>query len=972
MNAVPAALISVLLASGGVGFGQQAETAAQPPDQATFSTMRDLAGGVKSKRRIRFEGAVETMSGQGCYDPADIEWQGLVGMTAEGAAVYRLRSPSLMRIIDRDTGRSRYGLRLPSSRLGLVQDGDDSSRAMGRVTSGVTVVDGATEEPVRGARVLLLADQGRPEPLLCLLDTDSEGTAVLPQAQWVFGTVVAAEGFVGGVVTPDPSGPVRLARSRTISGRVQGAEPWAIYDAQGVELLGGYGLVAAIPHKEPDGENEDIVAAALVDPDGGFVLHGIPPSTSRLLLAMFRADDLIAMSLHASSGSPASVPVDDASVTFISADPDARVELRFLRLPDGSEVQDYALGRMARPQLRQEESSYSRRRLPSGWYDIRAYDRTLAEFFLEPDEELDLGVLGTTEEFTLEVRGLDGRPGDVWWSKELCFDNEVGSESTRTAVGPQQLATLRIPEGCKAIWGQVSAPGMIADHFDWSRGDPLAAVVTLRPGFPIRGTVWGPSGRPLENARVSAFDEFELSRSRDGRYPKPAATSIVDEVGRFELTVEHRSAFFVRAVHSGYFAPPHRVDLSSGPAPALAITARRGAAVTGVVRSPSGRPVEGATVHWCYLGREPVVSPSTYAAVHGCKKQRPAWRDRAELALWNLESGQMIRTDAAGAFRAERKNVRSAAFFTALPPGEIEFTVRPWAGRAESSIHTLKPGDNEIEITLRNGHRIEGQVLGLPEGSPAAEVHLTAGREPDVWTRWSTKTAEAEQGAFLFENLSSGSKPYHLYATAPGYKSLESHVVLQAGDDGRAVVLKLVPNSSEIEGAIYPLELGSEPRLTAISRTAEQRTVAIGTGGSFAFTNLPVGEWRLILNHGVPSGREEITVRRGIALVREDALEHIDIDLGSLPTIHFVGQQPGGMLRIHSDSELDYVFGPVASVPVGETGRATIHAPAPGTYRVSYVTRPGPNQGTLSFSLYRQWLEGTQTFHVEDFEPDDF
>ncbi|MCY3971440.1 MAG: carboxypeptidase-like regulatory domain-containing protein [Acidobacteria bacterium] len=971
MKAVPAALIGILLASVGVGRAQDLENAEQPTDQLVFTMTRDVAGGVTSKRRIRFEGAVESASLQGCYDPANIEWQGLaLGFTAERAVVYRVRSSGLVRIIDRDTGRSRYGLRLPSSRLGLVQDGDGGSRAMSRVTSSVAVIDGTTEKPVPGARVLLLADQGRAEPLVCLLDTDSDGAAVLPLAQRVFATVVAAEDFVGGAVAPDRSGTVRLTRSRTINGRVEGGKPWGLYDLQRVKLWDGRNLVAAIPHREPDGENEDIVAAALVGPDGEFSLHGVHPSTSRVLLGVFRADSLIATSPHVLSGSPAIVHAGDASVAFTSPDPDTRAALRLLRLADGSRVQDYALGRMARPQLRQEESRYSRRGLPSGWYDIRAYDHTLAEFFLEPDEDLDLGLLGAVEEFTLEVRGLDGRTGVVWWSKELCFDDERGG-GIRTAFGPQQLVTLWIPEGCKHIWGQVQAPGMVADHFNWDRGDPLEAVVTLRPGFTIAGTVWAPNGRPLEKARVSAFDEYELSRSRNGRYPRPAASNVVDEAGRFELTVDHRSAFFVRAVHSGYFAPPHRVDLSADPAPDLIIEARPGADVAGVVRSPSGRPVEGATVHWCYVGHEPIVLPSTYAGIELCQKQRPASRDRAELALWHLEGAQTIRTDAAGAFRAERKNVLSAALFTALPPGEIEFTVRPWAGHAETSIHKLEPGDNEIEITVRKGNSIEGQVLGLPEGSPTAEVHLATGAGPDVWTRWSTKTAQAVGGAFLFENLEAGTRPYHLYATAPGYQSLESQVVLRAGDGARAVTLKLVPNSSVIEGSIDLFELGSDPRLTAISRTAEERTAAIDAGGTFAFTDLPVGEWRLVLTHGVPSRHEQITLRRGIALANEGDRERLDIDLGSLPTLHFVGRERG-VLRIHGLGEHDWVFGPMATVSVDETGQATIHAPFPGSYRVSYQTRPGPDGSSRSYALYNQRLEGTQTFHLEDFESDDY
>ena len=117
-----------------------------------------------------------------------------------------------------------------------------------------------------------------------------------------------------------------------------------------------------------------------------------------------------------------------------------------------------------------------------------------------------------------------------------------------------------------------------------------------------------------------------------------------------------------------------------------------------------------------------------------------------------------------------------------------------------------------------------------------------------------------------------------------------------------------------------------------------------------------------VLVLAAPSGREEITVRRRIALAHEDARERIDIDLGSLPTLHFVGNQPGGVLRIHS---IDYVS--VATVPVGEDGRAMIHVPAPGEYRVHYVTRPDPDGNAESYLLYQQRLEGTQTFHIGDF-----
>lgn len=951
MKAVPAALIGSLLSSVALGLAQEAGTDAQPAAKIVYSMIRDVAGSLPS-RRIRLEGAVDSANLRGCHDPANIEWGRLFGFTAERAVLYRLGSPDLVRILDLNAGSSRYGLRLPSSRLGLVQGKDDGAR----VTSSVTVIDGASERPVSGAQVLFLADHGGFEPLLCLLDTDSDGTAVLPLARRVFGTVVAAKGFVGGVVTPDRSGIVRLRRSKTLSGRVEDDRP-----------LSGHDQVVAVPQGKPGARDEEIIAAATIGPGGAFELDGIPASTSRLLLAVLRMDFLIAAGVYRPSDSSTVIPVDDASVAFTSPDPEAQVELRLLELTDGTKAANYALGRIAQPRIRREGSRFSRKRLPAGRYQIRAYDRTLAEFSLARNENLDLGVLGDGEKFTLEVRGLDGRSGQVYWSRDLCFDDEVDGRTASATSGPLEPVLLWIPKGCKRIWGEVRAPGMVAAHFDWSRGQPLEAVVTLRPGFTITGTVLTPGRLPLRNARVDAFHESGLVMSREERLPDVEATAIADEDGRFDLTVAHPGSFFVRAVYANYFAPVHHVDVASGSTHDLEFEMKPGAAVTGVVRSPSGRPVAKATVRWCYRGREQIVVPASFAGVEGCRKQKPAWRDRAGTALWNLEGAQIIETDGGGMFRAHQGNVLTAALFTALPPGEVEFAVRPWGGYAESSIHTLEPGDNEIEITLRNGNRIEGEVLGLPEGSPTAEVHLAMGAEPDVWTRWATKTAEAVRGAFLFENIGVGPKHLHLYATAPGYRSLESRVVLQAGDGARAVTLKLVPNSSVIEGSIDPFELGSEPRLTAISRTAEERIAAIDAGGAFAFTDLPVGEWRLVLNHGAPSRHEQLTLRRRIALEHEGDRARLDIDLGSLPTLHFVGGEPGA-LTIHGLSEQDWVFGPVAAVAVDETGQATIHAPAPGNYRVSYQTRPGTDGTTRSYGLQDQWLEGSQTFHLDDFK----
>ena len=308
-----------------------------------------------------------------------------------------------------------------------------------------------------------------------------------------------------------------------------------------------------------------------------------------------------------------------------------------------------------------------------------------------------------------------------------------------------------------------------------------------------------------------------------------------------------------------------------------------------------------------------------------------------------------------------------AALFTALPPGEIEFSVRPWAGPAETSVHKLEPGDNEIEITLRNGNRIEGEVSGVPEGSGAVEVHMATGTEPDVWTRWAPKKANAVDGAFLFENLPGGPRPFHLYASAPGYRSPESRIVLQPGEGTRTVALELVPDSSTIEGSIDPFELGAEPRMTATSRTADLQTLAIDAGGAFAFTDLPVGEWRLVLNHGVPGGREEITLFRRIALAGEGDRVHLEIDLGWLPTLHFVGSG-AGTLELHGPSNGDYAFVPLATVSVDETGQATIHAPGPGIYTVSYRTRPGFDGTVESYVLRDQWLESARTFYLGDLE----
>lgn len=64
------------------------------------------------------------------------------------------------------------------------------------------------------------------------------------------------------------------------------------------------------------------------------------------------------------------------------------------------------------------------------------------------------------------------------------------------------------------------------------------------------------------------------------------------------------------------------------------------------------------------------------------------------------------------------------------------------------------------------------------------------------------------------------------------------------------------------------------------------------------------------------------------------------------------------------------IEGEVLGLPDGS--QATIHAPAPGEYRVSYQTRPDPDGIIQSYGMYNQRLEGIQTFHLGDFESEGY
>ncbi len=751
----------------------------------------------------------------------------------------------------------------------------------------LTIYDAGSGLPLAGADVLLRAGEGR----LCRYRTDDEGVADLPETVSSAGAIVAADGFIGGLVPLSAAGSVRLPPARSIAVHLATSSAGDFADL----------AVLAFPEQWESVPNSVPLGIAAAGGVGVVQIRGIPAWRGRVLVAAFsdgvpvgmsalRADIGDAVSIHVGSGAvTAELPADDAFTVIDTV----RVE----RLHEGTELADFAFGDLTQRldfRLQPTGSGLSRDDLLAyAWYSVVGADDS-PHFYLDAGELKHLGDLEAPSLLTVEVDGPELAPG---WATYYCWNREFEStRQGRTLIAGSGTSTLWLPGHCHSVDGEVTIPDWPMVSFRWAHPQDRRIPIRMRRAGAIRGSVYGPEGSRLADVALSAHWQYpqELLEADDEAEVEPliekypifldqeqikdgpwthvyqGASARTGADGSFVLYVPFNGEYFVEATHDGYYAPTVAVALDSGP---VEIEMQEAASLMGVVRNKRGQPVE-AGLRWNQVGQDTENEPS-------------AWTD----------------TNADGLFR-----------FSALPPGRTEVTVSVLGGEPERVEYDLEPGLNEVAIRLENPLvRIEGVVVGPSDGI-VDEVERVEVRPPYYCPVGGPSAEVAGDGTFFFENMSPG--VVRLFADTESHASRTVELVIEPTDTVRQVMLELFEKSGRIAGRIEsPVSLDGA-YVTASTGLSYASPAPISAEGEFHLSDLPPGTWLLEISHWGPEhGQDTYADVATVDIAHEGSFRYVEVDLTTLPTLTFVGGPPGERVNGAGSVKLDASGGGVLRVP---------------------------------------------------------
>lgn len=372
-----------------------------------------------------------------------------------------------------------------------------------------------------------------------------------------------------------------------------------------------------------------------------------------------------------------------------------------------------------------------------------------------------------------------------------------------------------------------SAPGWARGHVELTTadGEDATVVVRLSRGAALEFTVTdAATGAPIEKSWIDL--DARLTGGGDGVMTGPD--------GRATAWMEPSRSFVVNAEHDGYIdaTVAARTGRVGDPPAAVAIRLLRAATLRGVVRDPSGAPVEGATV----VLTEECDDPETGDAYHpesgtgkdggytvddlvpgraySCRADResfarseavrvvidPARRD----ATCNLVLRSLVRVtvtiSAADHQPVGSAMIRVGAFVWNGDPSSNRFPSEPGpltvVVRAEGfapawrTVDVRGPEVVEVPVGLDRGATIRGVVVdtdGKPvEGALVAASPLDASSCPEG-TGDTESSVSAEDGAFAVELLRP--VPYDLEAGHPDFETARQRVVAPS-DDVRIVLTR--------------------------------------------------------------------------------------------------------------------------------------------------------------------------------------
>jgi protocatechuate 3,4-dioxygenase beta subunit len=339
----------------------------------------------------------------------------------------------------------------------------------------------------------------------------------------------------------------------------------------------------------------------------------------------------------------------------------------------------------------------------------------------------------------------------------------------------QAARTRSNPDGSYALEGMLPGEYRITVNeegygFATARARVLAADVAnldlvLPRAAKVSGRVLSPDGRPVEGATVQAT--FEVTMPGGGMMSTGEGTSSGPD-GSFQLKRTPPSMLRVTARHEDYGGTTVGPEtVKAGETKTLTLTLKKGATITGTVKTDEGRPA--ADVRVTALLRGPGMSSDGGQDVTG-----PDGRYR----LSGLPAGRIT----VAAFRAGR-------------PG--------WGPRDTPDQKSVQLGETEekvVDLVVGPpGMAIQGTVLSA-DGKPVPGATVVAALEMDGRAfRGNARDTRAYtnlDGGFAIENLNK--TPYTLWASHPEHADVESKGVM----GGSKNVKLQFPRDTSVSGVV--------------------------------------------------------------------------------------------------------------------------------------------------------------------------
>jgi RNA polymerase sigma-70 factor (ECF subfamily) len=608
--------------------------------------------------------------------------------------------------------------------------------------------------------------------------------------------VEAAAGDIdlGDLVLPDPL---------SIAGRVTGPGGRS---AAGARVWAGRRRRSVEPANQIVPERPVLLAEAVSDGDGRFLLGGLPPGVFAVRAEMADLADAVVesvasgtadLALALGAGITVHGKVLDAATGSPVGGADVRIGFSSLKTAASD-----ARGAFVVRGIPAEEVHYGNSTVRVLHPDYGAH--TANVMLLGRNERFPLEVRLTPDAHDIEgmVRDAEGRPvaNAQVWLESLGLESGFTSPGDRTVSGPDGIFRLGEPWWLRHTTVQLGAV-VAASHpaFAIGRTGPLDLPETgtpwpridviLEEGAVLEGKVLGEGGAPLAGARITvrpARAEPRATQDVGAHLSARAGYSARDgsyrlrglEPGPVEVTVEclGHAREMERDIELG--AAPVRRDFTLG----------RGKTIRGRVADTEGAPIPGAEV-------TAIPADAPAPADDGSEfKVRIERRLQTGLVSW--------RTDEEGLYEIPD-----------LPAGAYGVLAR-MNGYEPSRAEGVLAGEKAPDIVLPRFSAVRGTVAAAETGAaiPTFTVNVIdrarrAASDANDWRvgAQGDLTFRDPLGRFTYDGLRPGE--YELIVIATGFLAFHADVTLAAGEE-LPIDVRLA-RGARIEGAVLDAETGA-------------------------------------------------------------------------------------------------------------------------------------------------------------------